>query len=191
MHDLFRPTSDALPAASANLRASWLEGGVCLGVFGRFGFLCLCPGAERTLRKRTPVALKNATMNGCLFWGPWLPTSPATLGFTRSPVGGKTERQEFNIPAQTKKMSRRRKRRFDPPSALSRTSNKPRFWPGFKIQWLLVAVRSNTSQPSSAAQITRESSKNRSESLPGTHTQTHTYIKHVGQKQHQLTSLPF
>lgn len=48
---------------------------------------------------------------------------------------------------------------------LSRASCRPRFLPGFRTQWLLVAVTSNTSHPSSAAQITRESSRNRSDSL--------------------------
>lgn len=51
------------------------------------------------------------------------------------------------------------------PSKLSRASWRPRFLPGFRTQWLLVAVMSKTSHPSSAAQITRESSRNRSESL--------------------------
>lgn len=51
------------------------------------------------------------------------------------------------------------------PLVLSRASCRPRFLPGFRTQWLLVAVTSNTSQPSSAAQITRESSRNRSDSL--------------------------
>lgn len=51
------------------------------------------------------------------------------------------------------------------PFVLSRASCRPRFLPGFRTQWLLVAVISNTSQPSSAAQITRESSRKRSDSL--------------------------
>ena len=51
------------------------------------------------------------------------------------------------------------------PFVLSRASCRPRFLPGFRTQWLLVAVTSNTNQPSSAAQITRESSRNRSDSL--------------------------
>ncbi|TNN45306.1 hypothetical protein EYF80_044491 [Liparis tanakae] len=47
-------------------------------------------------------------------------------------------------------------------------SCRPRFLPGFRTQWLLVAVTSNTNQPSSAAQITRESSRTRSDSLEDT-----------------------
>lgn len=54
------------------------------------------------------------------------------------------------------------------PFVLSRASCRPRFLPGFRTQWLLVAVTSNTNQPSSAAQITRESSRNRSDSLERT-----------------------
>lgn len=53
------------------------------------------------------------------------------------------------------------------PFVLSRASCRPRFLPGFRTQWLLVAVTSNTNQPSSAAQITRESSRNKSDSLEG------------------------
>lgn len=51
------------------------------------------------------------------------------------------------------------------PFVLSRASCRPRFLPGFRTQWLLVAVTSNTNHPSSTAQITRESSRNRSDSL--------------------------
>lgn len=51
------------------------------------------------------------------------------------------------------------------PFVLSRASCRPRFLPGLRTQWLLVAVTSNTSHPSSAAQMTRESSMNRSDSL--------------------------
>lgn len=51
------------------------------------------------------------------------------------------------------------------PVMVSKASCSPRFLPGFRTQWLLVAVTSNTSQPSSAAQMTRESSRNRSDTL--------------------------
>lgn len=51
------------------------------------------------------------------------------------------------------------------PSIPSTDSCRPRLCCGFTTQWLLVAVMSNTSHPSSAAQIVRESSRNKSESL--------------------------
>lgn len=47
----------------------------------------------------------------------------------------------------------------------STESCSPRLCWGFTTQWLLVAVMSNTSHPSSAAQIVLESSRNKSESL--------------------------
>lgn len=53
------------------------------------------------------------------------------------------------------------------PFAVSRASCRPRFLLGFSTQWLLVAVMSNTNHPSSAAQITLESSRKRSDSLKG------------------------
>lgn len=52
-----------LPATLATLSASWL-----LAPLERLGFLCLPPPeAERMLRRCTSVALKKATMKGCLF----------------------------------------------------------------------------------------------------------------------------
>lgn len=54
---------------------------------------------------------------------------------------------------------------WNSPSMLSTDSCRPRLCCGFTTQWLLVAVMSNTSHPSSAAQIVRESSRNKSESL--------------------------
>lgn len=75
------------PAILATRSASWP-----LVVFERLGLRCLLlPCAERMLRMWTSVALKKATMKGCLLWGPLRPTSPATHGFTLWPVGGDTE----------------------------------------------------------------------------------------------------
>lgn len=73
------PPALALPATLAILSASWF-----LGVLERFWLRCL-PAVERTLRKCTSVALKKATMKGCLFWGPWRPIRPASLGLTLCP----------------------------------------------------------------------------------------------------------
>lgn len=53
----------------------------------------------------------------------------------------------------------------DSPSKVSTESCRPRLCRGLTTQWLLVAVMSNTSQPSSEAQRVRLSSRNRSESL--------------------------
>lgn len=51
------------------------------------------------------------------------------------------------------------------PSKVSTQSCRPRLCRGLTTQWLLVAVMSNTSQPSSEAQSVRLSSRNRSDSL--------------------------
>lgn len=52
-----------LPATLATLSASWL-----FAPLERLGLRCLAPpGAERMLRRCTSVALKKATMKGCLF----------------------------------------------------------------------------------------------------------------------------
>lgn len=51
------------------------------------------------------------------------------------------------------------------PSKVSTESCRPRLCRGLTTQWLLVAVMSNTSQPSSEAQRVRLSSRNRSDSL--------------------------
>lgn len=76
-----------LPATLATLSASWL-----FAPLDRLGLRCLAPpGAERMLRRCTSVALKKATMKGCLFWGPLRPISPATRGLMLSPVGGDKE----------------------------------------------------------------------------------------------------
>lgn len=53
----------------------------------------------------------------------------------------------------------------DLPSRVSTESCRPRLCRGLTTQWLLVAVMSNTSQPSSEAQRVRLSSRNRSDSL--------------------------
>lgn len=53
----------------------------------------------------------------------------------------------------------------DLPSKVSTQSCRPRLCRGLTTQWLLVAVMSNTSQPSSEAQRVRLSSRNRSDSL--------------------------
>lgn len=69
------------------------------------------------------------------------------------------------------------------PSVLSRASCRPRLCPGFKTHWLLVTVKSNTSQPSSAAQMTLESNRNRSDSLEEKH--THAWVKTHRQSHRQ------
>lgn len=48
----------------------------------------LWPWAERMLRKRTSLALKKATMNGCLSWGLLPVTRPASWGFFIWPTKG-------------------------------------------------------------------------------------------------------
>lgn len=55
-----------------------------MGVLERFWLRCL-PPVERVLRRWTSVALKKATMKGCLVWGPCRPIRPASLGFTLCP----------------------------------------------------------------------------------------------------------
>lgn len=54
---------------------------------------------------------------------------------------------------------------WDSPSRVSTESCRPRLCRGLTTQWLLVAVMSNTNQPSSEAQMVRLSSKKRSDSL--------------------------
>lgn len=44
------------------------------------------PGADRALRTWTSLALKKATMKGCLFWGPCRPIRPANLGLMLCPI---------------------------------------------------------------------------------------------------------
>lgn len=73
------PSSGDVPATLATRRASWF-----LGVLERFWLRCLLP-AERVLRRWTSVALKKATMKGCLFWGPCRPIRPASLGLMLCP----------------------------------------------------------------------------------------------------------
>ena len=68
----------------ATLRASCWP----LAPLDRLGLRCLAFPAERMLRRCTSVALKKATMKGCLFWGPLRPISPAVRGFTLSPTEG-------------------------------------------------------------------------------------------------------
>lgn len=68
-----------VPATLATRRASWF-----LGVLERFWLRCLLP-VERVLRRWTSVALKKATMKGCLFWGPCRPIRPANLGLMLCP----------------------------------------------------------------------------------------------------------
>lgn len=53
----------------------------------------LWPGAERMLRKRTSLALKKATMKGCLSWGPLPVNSPASWGLLLWPTGGDRDQQ--------------------------------------------------------------------------------------------------
>ena len=55
-----------------------------MGVLERFWLRCL-PPVERVLRRWTSVALKKATMKGCLFWGPCRPIRPANLGLMLCP----------------------------------------------------------------------------------------------------------
>lgn len=73
------PSGGDVPATLATRRASWF-----LGVLERFWLRCLLP-AERVLRRWTSVALKKATMKGCLFWGPCRPIRPASLGLMLCP----------------------------------------------------------------------------------------------------------
>lgn len=68
-----------VPATLATRRASWF-----LDVLERFWLRCLLP-VERVLRRWTSVALKKATMKGCLFWGPCRPIRPANLGLMLCP----------------------------------------------------------------------------------------------------------
>lgn len=76
-----------LPATFAILSDSWL-----FAALERLVLRCLPPpDAERMLRRCTSVALKKATMKGCLFWGPLRPISPATRGLILSPVEGDRE----------------------------------------------------------------------------------------------------
>lgn len=70
-----------LPATLAILSASWF-----FGVLERFWLRCL-PPVDRMLRRWTSVALKKATMKGCLFWGPCRPIRPANLGLMLWPAG--------------------------------------------------------------------------------------------------------
>lgn len=74
-----RPSRPGIPATLATRRASWF-----LGVLERFWLRCL-PPVERVLRRWTSVALKKATMKGCLFWGPCRPIRPANLGLMLCP----------------------------------------------------------------------------------------------------------
>lgn len=73
-------TCIGLPATLAILRASWF-----FGVLERFWLRCL-PPVDRMLRRWTSVALKKATMKGCLFWGPCRPIRPANLGLMLCPA---------------------------------------------------------------------------------------------------------
>lgn len=73
------PPAPGVPAMLAILRASWF-----LGVLERFWPRCRLP-VERALRRWTSVALKKATMKGCLFWGPCRPIRPASLGLMLCP----------------------------------------------------------------------------------------------------------
>lgn len=68
-----------IPPRFETRNASWF-----FGVLDRFWFLCLFP-AERILRRCTSVALKKATVKGCLFCGPCLPMRPASLGLRLCP----------------------------------------------------------------------------------------------------------
>lgn len=73
------PPIPGIPATLAIRRASWF-----LGVLERFWPRCRLP-VERALRRWTSVALKKATMKGCLFWGPCRPIRPANLGLMLCP----------------------------------------------------------------------------------------------------------
>lgn len=71
-------------AASTAFNASW----TVLWGLERLDWRPLWPWAERMLRKRTSLALKKATMKGCLSWGPLPVTSPASWGFLFWPTEG-------------------------------------------------------------------------------------------------------
>lgn len=73
------PATCAVPAMFDTRKASWF-----FGVLDRFWLLCF-PPVERMLRRWTSVALKNATVKGCLFCGPCLPIRPASLGLMLCP----------------------------------------------------------------------------------------------------------
>jgi hypothetical protein len=87
------PSCPGVPATLAILSASWF-----FGVLERFWLRCLLP-VDRVLRRWTSVALKKATMKGCLFWGPCRPIRPASLGLMLCP------RQEV---ANAQRVGRRR-----------------------------------------------------------------------------------
>lgn len=95
---------ERLPATLATLSASWLLAPLRLGLRG-----FPPPDVERMLRRCTSVALKKATMKGCLFWGPLRPIRPATRGLMLSPAGGDREGQSVGrCPAQKSHASRAR-----------------------------------------------------------------------------------
>ena len=71
------------------------------------------------------------------------------------------------------------------PSKVSTQSCRPRLCRGLTTQWLLVAVMSNTSQPSSEAQSVRLSSRNRSDSLQKRRRDTRHGRSWLGQSCHQ------
>lgn len=71
-------------AASTAFSASW----TVLWGLERLAWRPLWPWAERTLRKRTSLALKKATMKGCFSWDPLPVTSPASRGFLLWPTEG-------------------------------------------------------------------------------------------------------
>ena len=175
----------------------------------------LWPWAERMLRKRTSLALKKATMKGCLSWGPLPVSSPTSWVLLLWPTGGDTDQEgEQDLgeshstincliliwpqqPHSWLELCEHPLQRFtqyvmivfgtlnhyatqklqsfncccsfmygsDWPWLSSKTRCNPRFCSGFTTQRLLVAVRSKTSQPSSAAQISRWSSRSSSTSL--------------------------
>lgn len=49
-------------------------------------WLFFFPPAALTERSNTPLALKKATRNGCLDWGPFLPMIPADLMLILRPM---------------------------------------------------------------------------------------------------------
>lgn len=91
---------EAPVAASTALSASW----TVLWGLERLDWRPLCPWAERTLRKRTSLALKKATMKGCLSWGPLPVTSPASWGFLLWPAEGDRV-NKMNCKSQPLKMT--------------------------------------------------------------------------------------
>lgn len=114
------------------------------------------------------VVVSHAGASGCLVWVERLDTEdwlgrrqgePALDGNRCERGGDPTEVQASRLHQHHLGGGR------DLPSKVSTESCRPRLCRGLTTQWLLVAVMSNTSQPSSDAQRVRLSSRNRSDSL--------------------------